>query len=69
MTATVTLLQTDLAWAELDVRRQILDAYRTAVTPQAATAARWDAIAYDRANRAEASSLVAELDAYDRAAA
>jgi hypothetical protein len=60
--------ETDIAWAEHSVRQQIVDRYVDARTHREATAARWEAIAYDRANPG-ASSLVAELDAYDRTAA
>ena len=52
----------ELAWAELAVRQQIIDAYNTARTQAEATAARWEALAYDKANP-KASSLIAELDA------
>ena len=68
----LTLVQTpsdaDLAWAEHEARQRIIDAYIDARTQTEATAARWDAIAYDQANPL-ASSLVAELDTYDQLAA
>ncbi|MFJ6579274.1 hypothetical protein ACIQMY_25345 [Streptomyces sp. NPDC091368] len=59
-----TPLESELAWAEHDARLQIIAAYVTAQTEREATAARWEAVAYDRANPG-ASSLVAELDAHD----
>ncbi|MEU7032704.1 hypothetical protein ABZ958_03335 [Streptomyces sp. NPDC046237] len=55
----------DLAWAEHEARQQIIDRYIDARTQTEATAVRWDAIEYDRANPL-ASSLVAELDTYDQ---
>ena len=68
----LTLIKTpsdaDLAWAERETRQRIYDAYIDARTQTEATAARWDAIAYDQANPL-ASSLVAELDTYDQLAA
>ena len=60
-------LESEIAWAEHEVRQQIIDRYVDARTQSEATAARWDAISYDRANP-NASSLVAELDSYDRPA-
>lgn len=63
-----TPIETDLAWAEHGARREILTRYATARTRSEATAARWEAIAYDRTNPG-ASSLVAELDAYDQTTA
>lgn len=59
-----TPLESELAWAELAIRRQIIERYVTALTESEATAARWEAVAYDRTNTS-ASSLVAELDAHD----
>lgn len=56
--------ESDIAWAEHETRQRIIDAYVDARTQTEATAARWDAIAYDQANPL-ASSLVAELDAYE----
>ena len=52
----------ELAWAERATRKRIIDAYNTARTQAEATAARWEALAYDKANP-KASSLIAELDA------
>ncbi|MFJ6348641.1 hypothetical protein ACIQKB_04090 [Streptomyces sp. NPDC092046] len=63
-----TPIESELAWAEHGARRDILTRYATARTRSEATAVRWDAIAYDQ-NNPGASSLVAELDAYDRTAA
>ncbi|MFE0647472.1 hypothetical protein ACFVZH_02625 [Streptomyces sp. NPDC059534] len=57
-------LESELAWAERDARLQIITNYVTAATESEATAARWEAVRYDRANPG-ASSLVAELDAHD----
>jgi len=57
-------LESELAWAERDARLQIIHSYVTAQTEREATAARWEAVAYDHANPT-ASSLVAELDAHD----
>lgn len=59
--------ETEIAWAEHGERARIRRAYLAARDPQAATAARWDAIAHDRANPGS-SSLVAELDSHDQAA-
>lgn len=63
----LTLIKTpseaDIAWAEHAERQRILDAYVDARTQTDARTARWDAIAYDKANPG-ASSLVAELDTY-----
>ncbi|RSS59810.1 hypothetical protein [Streptomyces sp. WAC01280] len=57
-------LEAELAWAERAARLQIIDSYITARTESEATAARWEAVRYDRANPGT-SSLVAELDAHD----
>lgn len=57
-------LESELAWAEYAIRLDILGRYAAALTESEATAVRWEAVAYDRANPG-ASSLVAELDAYD----
>ncbi|MFE0651027.1 hypothetical protein ACFVZH_20800 [Streptomyces sp. NPDC059534] len=57
-------LESELAWAEHDARLQITTSYVTARTESEATAARWEAVRYDRANPG-ASSLVAELDTHD----
>ncbi|MFG3488528.1 hypothetical protein [Streptomyces sp. NPDC047972] len=59
-----TPLESELAWAEHAARMQVIAAYVTALTESEATAARWEAVRYDRANPG-ASSLVAELDACD----
>lgn len=65
LTLIKTPTDTDLAWAEHETRQQIIDRYIDARTQTEATAARWDAIEYDKANPL-ASSLVAELDTYDQ---
>ncbi|MFJ5785354.1 hypothetical protein [Streptomyces hydrogenans] len=57
-------LESELAWAEYSIRRDILARYTEALTESEATAVRWEAVAYDRENPG-ASSLVAELDAHD----
>ncbi|MER7953866.1 hypothetical protein [Streptomyces sp. NPDC096030] len=64
LTLIKTPTDTDLAWAEHQIRQEIIDRFVDARTQTEATAARWGAIAYDRANPL-ASSLLAELDTYD----
>ena len=64
LTLIKTPLEAELAWAEYAIRLDILDRYAAALTESEATAVRWEAVAYDRANPG-ASSLVSELDVYD----
>jgi hypothetical protein len=40
----------EAAWAERDLREQLIAAYEQATTRSARAAARWDVLAYDMAN-------------------
>lgn len=51
----------ETAWAQREERQRIIDAYELATSQAARTAARWEAIAWDDANRGS-SSIIAELD-------
>ncbi|MEU8839955.1 hypothetical protein AB0D97_12610 [Streptomyces roseus] len=54
MNATATKIEqpsdTDAAWAERDLREQLITAYDQAATRAGRAAARWDILAYDMAN-------------------
>lgn len=54
MNAAATLIEQpssiDAAWAEHDLREQLITAYEQATTKAGRAAARWDVLAYDMAN-------------------
>lgn len=54
MNATTTVTEqpsdTEAAWAERDLREQLIAAYEQATTKSARAAARWDVLSYDMAN-------------------
>ncbi|GAA3384464.1 hypothetical protein [Streptomyces racemochromogenes] len=45
-----TEFQIETAWAERDLREQLINAYEQATTRVGRAAARWDILAYDMAN-------------------
>jgi hypothetical protein len=60
--------QIETAWAQHEDRQRIIDAYDLATSKAARAAARWEAIAWDDANRG-GSSIIAELDGHPAQAA
>lgn len=65
MNATVTDIRqpsdVEAAWAERDLREQLITAYEQATTRTARAAARWDILGYDMANPG-VTKLVDQLD-------
>ncbi|MFD4921172.1 hypothetical protein ACFWNE_07610 [Streptomyces goshikiensis] len=51
----------ETAWAQHADRQRIIDTYDEAVTKADRAAARWEALAWDDANRGS-SSIIAEID-------
>lgn len=72
MNATATTIEqpdeVETAWAQHEERQRIITAYYNASTKADRTAARWEAIAWDNANRGS-SSVIAELDGHASVAA
>lgn len=72
MNATVTPIQQpdeiETAWAERDLREQLIAAYNRAATKAARAAARWDVLAYDMANPG-VTKLADQLDDHTSLAA
>ncbi|MFE2324618.1 hypothetical protein ACFXD5_11985 [Streptomyces sp. NPDC059385] len=58
----------EAAWAERDVREQLIAAYDKAATKTARAAARWDVLAYDMANPG-VTKLADQLDDHTNRAA
>ncbi|MFD9256949.1 hypothetical protein [Streptomyces sp. NPDC059538] len=72
MNATVTTIQqpsdVEAAWAERDLREQLITAYEQATTRAGRAAARWDVLAYDMANPG-VTKLADQLDDHTSQAA
>ncbi|MCX5176739.1 hypothetical protein [Streptomyces virginiae] len=72
MNATIPAIQqpsdVEAAWAERDLREQLITAYEQATTRTARAAARWDILGYDMANPG-VTKLADQLDNHTSQAA